>query len=143
MIKLEMPKPDGLLENIEAFFTAVDVSEGFIRLLIGFHVLVFVLIILTRQRYNLQLGIFVALLVICYFLENLNLYLAENWKRFTSQNYFDKSGLFLCVMVGFPALCNCLLIMFYSMCGTFRTVKQLAQMKMTGKSRNTMKKKDE
>jgi hypothetical protein len=135
MIKLEMPKPDGLLENIEAFFTAVDVHEGFVRSLIGFHVLVFILIIFTRHRYNVHLGIFAFLLVICYYLEKFNLYLAENWKSYTNQNYFDKSGLFLCVMVGFPALCNCLLIMFYSMCGTFQNVKQLAQLKMTDKTK--------
>lgn len=135
MIKLEYPKPEGLWENIEAFFTAVDVHENFIRALIGFHIFVFVLVRVTRNWHNLQVVIFVGLLGICYYLENINSYLERNWKSFASQNYFDKSGLFLCVMVGLPVLGNCLMIMVYSMCNTFSLVKQLAQLKLGGKKK--------
>jgi hypothetical protein len=136
MHKLEFPKPEGLWENIEAFFTAVDIHENFNRALIAFHLACFGLVIATKKRHNLQLVVFCLLLGICYFLENLNEYLAGNWKKYTSQNYFDKSGLFVCIMIGLPALCNCLLVMVFSMSNTFQSLTQLAALKLRSKKKS-------
>ena len=136
MLKLEFPKPEGLWENIEAFFTAVDIHESFNRIIILFHATCFVLAIATRNAHNLQLLLFLLLLALCYFLETLNSYLSENWKSFTSQNYFDKSGLFVCIMIGLPALCNCLLIMLYSIRNTFTSLTHLAVLKLKPKKKS-------
>jgi transmembrane protein 18 len=134
MPKLEFPEPKGLKENIEAFFTAVDIKEGFVVGLILFHVVSFLVIIKTRKRSNVQLGIFFSLLALCYFLENLNKELGENWKKITKQNYFDKSGFFICVMIGFPALCNCVIILIFSMTNSFRMMTDLVKAKAKQKT---------
>ena len=136
MHKLEFPKPEGLWENIEAFFTAVDIHETFNRIIILFHTICFLLVIATRKSHNLQLLLFFFLLAVCYFLESLNTYLSENWKKYTSQNYFDQSGLFVCIMIGFPALCNCLLIMLYSIRNTFTSLTHLAVLKLKPKKKS-------
>jgi transmembrane protein 18 len=119
MQNLKFAKPEGILENLEAFFTAVNIKETFNTSLVIFHILTFVLILATKNYHKVQLGIFIFLLLLCYFLETINTYLGKHWRDFTSQNYFDKSGFFICVMVGFPALCNCVLVMVNSFRNTF------------------------
>ena len=36
--------------------------------------------------------------------EDLNAYLAANWRSFSTQNYFDKNGVFMCTIVSVPLL---------------------------------------
>ena len=133
MAKLQFPKPEGLVENIEAFFTAVDITEKINLLLIGFNISMMLLILFTRKYHRLQLGVFIFLLILCYFLETINRYLGQNWKKIASQNYFDNSGFFMCVMVGFPSLCNCLLVMINSFRNTFSLLVSLAKEKKSKK----------
>ena len=98
--------------------------------LIGFNLFIMFLIIFTRSHQRIQLGLFLFLLAICYLLEWINSYLGQNWKTFTTQNYFDKSGFFVCVMIGVPALCNCVLIMINSFRNTFSLLVQVAKSKI-------------
>lgn len=139
MPKLVIPEPEGLRENFEAFFTAVNITETLCLAIIGFNVITFLLIIFTRTWHKLQIIIFISLLAMCYFLETINLYLGKNWKIYATQNYFDSSGLFICIMVGFPALINCVVIMINSFRNTWSLVSGLAKERLKEKQ----KKKDE
>ena len=38
--------------------------------------------------------------------EDLNTYAAANWRSFSTQNYFDKNGVFFCTIVSVPLLFN-------------------------------------
>lgn len=129
MRKVEIQNPQGLLENIEAFVSAVDIYEPIIVSIIALHIVVFILVLILRKNSRTLLVLFVILLGICYSLEALNRYLGENWKDLTKQNYFDRSGLFVCVLIGFPCLINCFIIVGISLCGTVGQLKKFARLK--------------
>lgn len=78
MPKLEYQKPEGFLENFEAFFTAVDIKEKFNLWIVAFHVFVFFLALFTKNRKNFQLFLFFGLLGLCYFLEKINSFFRNN-----------------------------------------------------------------
>ena len=50
--------PEGVWENLQAFYHAVDWSENWIRALLASHALVAVLIFLTRSNFNAQAALF-------------------------------------------------------------------------------------
>lgn len=133
MPMLQIAQPEGIKENLEAFFTAVDITESFNLSLIFFNTSILFLIIFSRNHHKTQLSIFALLLCLCFFLETINRYLSNNWTQFASQNYFDKSGFFVCVMIGFPSLCNCVLIMLNSTRSTFSLLVTLAKEKAKAK----------
>ncbi|OMJ73351.1 hypothetical protein SteCoe_27978 [Stentor coeruleus] len=135
MPKLAFPEPEGLKENLEAFFTAVKITEPLCLGIISFNVIVFLLIVFTRTWHKLQIVIFVSLLTMCYFLESFNKYLEKNWKIYATQNYFDSSGLFICIMIGFPALFNCVVIMINSFRNTWSLVSNLAKERLKEKQK--------
>jgi hypothetical protein len=46
-----------------------------------------------------------------YLAERLNSFLGENWKNFSSQNYFDPSGVFMSVLWSGPLLALAMIIL--------------------------------
>ncbi|CAB4006647.1 Hypothetical predicted protein [Paramuricea clavata] len=97
---------DGVLEYIKA----IDWSQRWLIALMVVHVLLFLVIILNRNRTNLLVAVFALLLISVYFSEKLNALAAENWKFFASEQYFDSPGLFISVVFSTPMLFNCLII---------------------------------
>lgn len=113
--QLEFAAPESFREHLEAFLSAVDFSEPFILFTLAFHVLVFLLVIRTREYIKVQYFIFMGCLGICIYLEKLNVYFNENWRNYASQNYFDESGAFMSIFYGIPILGNCVLIIVRDM----------------------------
>ena len=93
------------------FLFQIDWTETWLQGILGIHLLIFLLAVLTRKCLSIQCVLFIILLTIVYLGESLNSYGARHWKYFSNQQYFDSSGMFFSIIISFPLLFNCLFIM--------------------------------
>jgi hypothetical protein len=96
--------PHSAYEHWQAFSHAVNWQQTWIRMILSFHVGLYVLAYCTRQNVNIQSVIFFLIIIIVGFLERINNFCANNWRIFSDQNYFDKHGVFAGVVVAMPLL---------------------------------------
>eukprot|EP00252_Welwitschia_mirabilis_P013444 TRINITY_DN29568_c0_g1_i1.p1 TRINITY_DN29568_c0_g1~~TRINITY_DN29568_c0_g1_i1.p1 ORF type:complete len:166 (-),score=13.88 TRINITY_DN29568_c0_g1_i1:104-601(-) len=89
---------------IVGFIHAVDWTEPWLIGLLCFLLIIWVVALMTRKHTNLQMALFLAALGGVYFAEDINSYLASRWNSFASQNYFDRSGIFLSTVWSGPLL---------------------------------------
>uniref|UniRef100_A0A0A9XFQ8 Transmembrane protein 18 n=1 Tax=Lygus hesperus TaxID=30085 RepID=A0A0A9XFQ8_LYGHE len=83
-------------------------------LLIGiilFHIAVTMMALMTRNHGNFQLILFLTLLLLVYFSENLNEMASHHWKLLSRQQYFDSKGMFISLIFSVPILLNCMVMM--------------------------------
>ncbi|KAL5122845.1 Transmembrane protein 18 [Glycine soja] len=88
-------------DNFIGFFHAIDWKEPWLMGLLGFHVVLLLVAIISRKKTNFQI------------------FLGKNWKNFSSQNYFDPSGLFMSVLWSGPLLVISMIILIntlFSLC---------------------------
>ncbi|KAL7224018.1 hypothetical protein ACSBR1_025469 [Camellia fascicularis] len=84
-------------DNFIGFFHAIDWTEPWLICLMSFHVVLLLVVIISRKNINFHMCLFLLALAGVYFAETLNSSLRDNWKSFAGQNYFDPQGLFLSV----------------------------------------------
>ena len=99
--------PKNLYEDYEAFTSAVNWNQNWIKAIIAFHVLNYVLFIATRNNISVQVTSFFFLMTLMVFLEYINSYCFKHWSSFSDQNYFDKNGLFIGITVATPVIILC------------------------------------
>lgn len=104
-----MVPPGGTL-NIGSILVQVDWTEPWLMGLITFHIAALSLTLLTRDRGNVQAGLFVVALLLVYFSEALNELAAQHWRAFSSQQYFDSQGMFISLVFSAPLLLNCIIM---------------------------------
>mmetsp|Transcript_5082 Transcript_5082/g.7770 ORF Transcript_5082/g.7770 Transcript_5082/m.7770 type:complete len:183 (+) Transcript_5082:39-587(+) len=104
LIRESATAPKDAYEHWQAFSSAVDWTEPWIRCLLGFHLLVFTVAVLTRRNINVQMALFLFITVLVSTSEYLNSYCAGNWRQFSRQNYFDSHGVFAGIMFAGPLL---------------------------------------
>lgn len=97
--------PESFLDHVYAFAAAINWKEPFILCLLGFHIFLIVFTITTRKIIPLQAFIFVLIAVFVALSERLNSFAQENWKEFSTQDYFDRHGVFTSIMYSAPMLC--------------------------------------
>ncbi|XP_043197196.1 transmembrane protein 18-like [Amphibalanus amphitrite] len=106
----------GIVEDEEigfsflGFLSEVDWSEPWIMGLISWHILMFLVALIARRKLHVQCGLFLTLLSLVYFSEDINTLAATHWRAFSKQQYFDSEGMFISIMFSMPILLNCLLI---------------------------------
>ena len=100
-MKFEEPS---FYSNAMGFYHAVDWKEPWIRAILCFHAILLVVVIVTRKYSTFQFGLIVAICTLIYFAESFNSYGAKNWQAFSTQNYFDKNGVFASVIFSSPLL---------------------------------------
>ncbi|CAN1195105.1 Transmembrane protein 18 [Linum perenne] len=106
-------------ENFIGFFHAVDWTEHWLMGMIGFHVLLLMVAVISRRNTNFQMGLFLFTLAGVRFAEILNGMLRRNWRSFATQNYFDPQGLFLSAVWSGPLLviaCLILINTLFNLC---------------------------
>jgi hypothetical protein len=86
------------------FQSAVNWEERWIQGLLASHVLLLILVLLLRKDVNAQTIIFFTICVMVLLAERINSYCAMSWRSFASQNYFDRHGAFITVMMSGPLL---------------------------------------
>jgi hypothetical protein len=123
--------PSGPLEHFHAFRHAIAWSEPFILSLVAFQIFM-ILACLWVSRNNRSMAprlvvmIFIAITV--RMAERLNRLGAKHWQSFSTQNYFDKGGIFVSVMLCVPLMIDCLLMLF---CYLREAMQLLVQVKAT------------
>lgn len=106
-------------DNFMGFFHAIDWKEPFLLGLLSFHALLFIVAIISRKNTNFQMLLFLLALGGVYQAEMLNKLLGENWRSFTTQNYFDPRGVFLSTIWSTPLLFIAIIILvntLFSLC---------------------------
>ncbi|KAL7521340.1 hypothetical protein ACHAWX_006007 [Stephanocyclus meneghinianus] len=104
--------PQTTMENIQAFFSAITWGEPFIRCLLAFHMVVIVTAyILIRKDIYLRMGFMIFLGIIVRLAEQLNQLGNSRWRDFATQNYFDKNGIFMGIVICAPLLVICFVML--------------------------------
>lgn len=93
------------------FYAAVDWREGWLRALLAAHACLFVTIVVTRKNERVQGVMFCACAAIVFAAERINAWGAARWERFAEQNYFDRRGLFISVVLSTPLVVATLIIL--------------------------------
>ncbi|XP_068659368.1 uncharacterized protein [Aristolochia californica] len=91
-------------DNFIGFFHAIDWKEPWLIGLMSFHVVLLLVVLITRRNINFQICMFLMALTGVYLAENINTLLAKNWRSFAGQNYFDPHGLFFSVLWSGPLI---------------------------------------
>ncbi|XP_046402828.1 transmembrane protein 18 isoform X2 [Ischnura elegans] len=78
--------------------------------LIGFHIVITLMTLMTRDYGNFQVVLFFVLLLLVYFSESINEIAARNWSLFSRQQYFDSKGMFISLVFSVPILLNCMIM---------------------------------
>ncbi|CAD5182897.1 unnamed protein product [Musa acuminata subsp. malaccensis] len=99
------------VDNFVGFFHAIDWKEPWLICLLTFH---FFLLVTTITFFYFYISssnyYYFSPVSGVYFAERINSFLGENWKSFSSQNYFDPHGLFISVLWSGPLLIITILI---------------------------------
>ncbi|XP_013396797.1 transmembrane protein 18 [Lingula anatina] len=98
------------ITGIWSYLLTIDWTETWILCLLGFHLLCYTLIYITRRTGAAQAVLFVFMLMVVYFSENINEKAAEHWRLFSKQQYFDSNGLFISLLLSTPLLLGCMAI---------------------------------
>lgn len=96
-----------------AFASAVDWTENWLRGLLCFHFVLFLIVCFTRHNTTIQSGLFLYICFLVLIAENLNTFCSQNWELFSTQNYFDTHGNFAAVVYAAPLLIIALLQMVF------------------------------
>jgi len=110
--------PQGPLEHIDAFRSAITWSEKFIVGLICFQIVMFLLCLFISRKdrgLTLRVCVLVFIGIVVRSGEWLNEQGAKHWEQFATQNYFDKRGIFIGCMLAGPLLLDSLMMLIYFM----------------------------
>jgi transmembrane protein 18 len=111
LMKKTNKAPTDAYQGWVAFSSAIDWKETWIVSLLTFHVLLFILIVVTRKRLGVQSCIFFFISILVRLAERINTYCSSHWQDFSTQNYFDKNGIFAGVLFSAPLLAMCLMML--------------------------------
>ena len=148
--------PQTTKEHIQAFTAAITWKEPFIQSLLAFHVLIIIAAVYLCRKGKgiyIRMGFMVFVGIIIRLAEYLNSLGNQRWREFATQNYFDKGGIFMGIMVCAPLLVVVLVMLIVlvreasNLLGDVTQMKQKAknkqQDKKEGKEQNQSKKRDE
>mmetsp|Transcript_31197 Transcript_31197/g.31708 ORF Transcript_31197/g.31708 Transcript_31197/m.31708 type:complete len:257 (+) Transcript_31197:34-804(+) len=138
--------PQGPLEHIDAFRSAITWSEKFIVGLICFQIVMFLLCLFISRKdrgLTLRVCLLVFIGIVVKLGEWLNEQGAKHWEQFATQNYFDKRGIFIGCMLAGPLLLDSLmmLIFFMSEASTLLIQVKRSEFKQKKNEKNSGKKK--
>lgn len=106
--------PDSLTEHFHAFRYAIAWSEPFVLGLVVFQIVMFLFTIwVSRKNQSLAPRVILMLVILGFvrMAERLNEMGAKKWRLFATQNYFDRRGIFVSIMLCAPLLLDSLLMM--------------------------------
>ena len=114
------------VDDVMGFYHAIDWSERWLLALLCFHLCVWLVVVGTRRHNTVQMVLLVALLAVVRCAEWINGVAGRHWELFASQQYFDKHGVFVSVMLSV----NLLLAAFFILGNALRaSVAMLIEVK--------------
>lgn len=136
--------PQTFMEHWEAFRSAINWSEPLIVGIICFQIVMFIATLLVCRK-NVSLVPRISLMVLIAFLvrsaEYMNQLAAKHWEDFSTQNYFDRSGIFVSIFLCAPLLIDSfiMLIMFLRESSVLLVQVKRAELKQKRKQNNQQK----
>ncbi|KAI9276596.1 transmembrane protein 18-domain-containing protein [Sporodiniella umbellata] len=124
-------------KQTHTFLTSIDWTEHWIQLLLAFHVVCFLILVLTRKYSNGPSICFFVFLGFALLTQPLNTLGITHWKLFSKSPYFEKSGIFIVSVYAGPLLVNAfiaLVLILKSTLSLMIAVKQKQLRKKTKKS---------
>lgn len=137
--------PQNFKEHVEAFVAAINWREPFILSIIAFHLvsLVLAVVVCKRRSTNGRFAMFLVLGALIYSCEFINNYGAIHWEELgISQDYFDRNGVFLAVMVCSPPIVIVMGMMINIIAEAKDLMMQLRVMKIKSKMKKNKRKKE-
>ena len=107
--------------DVMGFAHAIDWNERWLLGLGAFHALVWVFAIASRRSHDAQMVLLVVILGVVYCAEWINTFAGERWRSFAGQDYFDKRGVFVSVMLS----ANLLVVALFVLLNALRTASSL------------------
>ncbi len=104
LMKESYKAPKDLYEHWQAFSSAVNWNEDFLKYLLAFHLTLFLFVAISRRNTDIQGVLFIVVAGLVFLAEQLNAWCGDNWRYFSTQNYFDKAGLFIGIFYAAPLL---------------------------------------
>lgn len=138
--------PQTTWEHIQAFKSAITWTEPLIISILTFQAIMFISTIwVTRKDRSLTPRIILMVLIATTVrsAEYLNTICSRNWKQLATQNYFDKKGYFILIMICVPLLFDSLfmLLAFLREASTLLIQVKTKQIKMQRKQKQEQQQK--
>ena len=110
------------LEDVKLFIDAVEWSkEIWLQFLFSIFIVLALFTWFMRNHVEITCVIFIMSCISIWMAQPLNSLLSRNWESFSSQNYFDASGVFLSIVYSLPLA----IIALFSLILLLRQVGQL------------------
>lgn len=120
------------MADLQLFRTVIEEvnwTEPWLLALMGFHTAVFTLILVSRRHQFVQAVLLALLGILCVASERVNQWAAVNYRKFSTQQYFDAGGFFISVIYTAPMIFNCLVIVVSWLYHTWQLLGDLARVK--------------
>lgn len=125
-------------EDFHQFVEAIDWKTDFwIVLIFCVYLFLLMFVILFRQDLTVQCVVFFSSCVIVWTAQYLNVALSQNWELFSSQNYFDESGLFMTVIFSLPIVSIALISLFFMLRGVSLLLVQVKRAELVRNAKKT------
>ncbi|GAX09965.1 hypothetical protein FisN_11Lh046 [Fistulifera solaris] len=140
--------PQTFMEHFHAFRYAITWSEPFVIGLIAFQAIMLLLTLwVSRKNQSLAPRVILMLLILglVRLAERWNELGARHWRSFATQNYFDRHGIFVSIMLCAPLLFDSLIMMilFLREASQLLVEVKAAQIKRKQKAAKKQSKKDQ
>lgn len=129
---------DGLIKYLQS----INWTEPWFSGLAAFHISCAILTVLTRNSGVPQAIYFSVLMILVFCAEFINEWAAENWRLFSSEQYFDSNGFFISIVFSVPLLLNCLVIVITWLWDVGMLIQNVKQMKIKHRSKLAEKRKE-
>ena len=116
LVKETNKAPKDAWDSWRAFAAAIQWTEPWIIVLLSFHVICLGLAFFTRKLAGFQCVMFLIICTLVFLAEKINTICSQRWQEFTTQNYFDKNGVFASTMFSGPllAIATIILVRYFS-----------------------------
>lgn len=129
-------------EHIHAFTSAITWDESFIKIILGFHVVVIVAAIAIHRQGGVysRLGFMIIVGIVVRLADTMNRIGNSRWKEFATQNYFDNGGIFMGIMICAPLLIVCLIMLISMIKEAANLIVEVGKMKVEAQKEQNQRK---
>ena len=131
--------PDALRQAYElyrGFFEAVDWTEPWLVAVLSLHAMLLLVAVATRKSETAQMCVFALCAFLVFIAERLNGLASKHWRAFSTQDYFDKEGVFTTTVFCVPliAVLVVVLVNFLRLMASMMIQAKRAQLKQRARA---------